>query len=80
MASLANYGISGDTVDGVLARVPSILASHAKKVLVMIGINDLRNGHSVSSIIPTYRTLVEALGTNGAQVLANPRYARPPAT
>ena len=56
-------------MDGVLARVPSILASHAKKVLVMIGINDLRNGHSVSSIIPTYRTLVEALGGNGAQVL-----------
>ena len=41
---IANYGISGDTVDGVLARVPSILASHAKKMLVMIGINDLRNG------------------------------------
>src|SRR5262245_9927079 len=34
---IANYGISGDTVDGVLARVPSILASRAKKVLVMIG-------------------------------------------
>ncbi len=66
---IANYGISGDTVDGVLARAPSILASHAKKVLVMIGINDLRNGQSVSSIIPTYRTLVEALGGDGAQVL-----------
>jgi lysophospholipase L1-like esterase len=66
---IANYGISGDTVDGVLARAPSILASRAKKVLVMIGINDLRNGQSVSSIIPTYRRLVEALGGDGAQVL-----------
>jgi lysophospholipase L1-like esterase len=65
---IANYGISGDTVDGVLARVQSIRASHAKKVLVMIGINDLRKGQSVSSIIPTYRSLVEALGRNGAQV------------
>jgi len=65
---IANYGISGDTVDGVLARAPSILASHAKKVLVMIGINDLRKGQSVSSIIPTYRTLVETLGGDGAQV------------
>jgi lysophospholipase L1-like esterase len=65
---IANYGISGDTVGGVLARVPSILASHAKKVLVMIGINDLRDGQSVSSIVPTYLTLVEALGGDGAQV------------
>src|SRR5262245_8027341 len=65
---IVNYGISGDTVGGVLARVPSILASHAKKVLVMIGINDLRDGQSVSSIIPTYVTLVESLGGDGAQV------------
>jgi hypothetical protein len=58
-ADIANYGISGDTVDGVVARVPTILASHAKKVFVMIGINNLRKGQSVSSIIPTYRKLVE---------------------
>jgi lysophospholipase L1-like esterase len=65
---IANYGISGDTVEGVLARVPSILASRASKMLVMIGINNLRKGQSVSSIVPTYRTLVEALGRDGAQV------------
>jgi lysophospholipase L1-like esterase len=65
---IANYGISGDTVEGVLARVPSILASQARKVFVMIGINDLRKGQSVSSIMPTYRTLVEALRRDGAQV------------
>jgi lysophospholipase L1-like esterase len=41
---IANYGISGDTVEGVLARVPSILASHASKVLVMIGINNFEQG------------------------------------
>ena len=65
---IANYGISGDTVEGVLARVPSILASQARKVFLMIGINDLRKGQSVSSIIPTYRSLVEALGRDGAHV------------
>jgi lysophospholipase L1-like esterase len=67
-ADIANYGISGDTVDGVVARVPSILASRAKKVFVMIGINDLRKGQSVISIIPTYRKLVETLGGDGGQV------------
>jgi lysophospholipase L1-like esterase len=66
---IANYGIGGDTVEGVLARVPSILASHAK-VLLMIYINDLLKGQSVTSIIPRYRTLVEALGVDGAQVFA----------
>jgi hypothetical protein len=40
-------GISGNMVDGVVARVLSILASRAKKAFVMIGINDLRKGQSV---------------------------------
>src|SRR5207248_8209738 len=52
---IANYGISGDTVDGALARVPAILKSNARKVFVMIGINDLRRGRSVSWIISRYR-------------------------
>jgi hypothetical protein len=66
--TIANYGISGDTVDGVLARVPSILQGNPEKVFVMIGINDLRRGHSVSSIIPRYRNLVQALGLGSAHV------------
>jgi GDSL-like Lipase/Acylhydrolase family len=66
--TIANYGISGDTVDGVLARVPSILQGNPEKVFVMIGINDLRRGHSVSSIIPRYRNLVQVLGLGSAHV------------
>ena len=66
--NIANYGISGDTVDGVLARVHSILQGNSEKVFVMIGINDLRRGHSVSSIIPRYRNLVQALGRGSAHV------------
>ena len=65
---IANYGISNDTVEGVLARAPSILESHATKMFVMIGINDLREGRSVASLVPTYRMLVEALGRDGATV------------
>jgi lysophospholipase L1-like esterase len=65
---IANYGIAGDTVDGVFARVPDILQGSSKKVFVMIGINDLLRGRSVSLIIPTYRALVEALGRDGAHV------------
>jgi lysophospholipase L1-like esterase len=65
---IANYGISGDTVEGVLARVPSILQGNSDKVFVMIGINDLLRGHSVSSIIPAYKNLVQALGRGGAHV------------
>ena len=42
----------------------------------MIGINDLRKGQSVSSIIPTYRTLVEALGHDGAQVFVESTLCR----
>src|SRR5262245_59784188 len=59
---IANYGISNDTVAGVLARASSVLESHATKMFVMIGINDLREGRSVASLVPIYRMLVEALG------------------
>ena len=65
---IANYGISNDTVEGVLARAPSILESHATKMFVMIGINDLRQGWSIASLVLTYRMLVEALGRDGATV------------
>jgi len=65
---IANYGIGGDTVDGVLARVPNILAWHPKKFFVMLAINDLAKGQSASSIFPKYRNLVEALGREAARV------------
>jgi lysophospholipase L1-like esterase len=67
-ADIANYGISGDTVDGVFARVPDILRGGSKKIFLMIGINDLLAGNSVSSIMPKYRKLVEVLGQSGAHV------------
>jgi lysophospholipase L1-like esterase len=65
---IANYGIGGDTVDGVLARVPNILAWHPKKIFVMLAINSLGKGQSASSIFPKYRNLIKALGREGALV------------
>ena len=80
-ADIANYGISGDTVDGVVARVPSILASRAKKVFVMIGINDLHKGQSVK--VPSFRHIANSwrpLGATARRSSSNPRYARPSGT
>jgi hypothetical protein len=58
--------ISGDTVEGVLARVPSSCKPREE------GICDDRHQRlaqgTVSEFDQTYRTLVEALGRDGAQV------------
>jgi lysophospholipase L1-like esterase len=39
--TVANLGIDGDTTAGVLARLPSVVATHPDVVVLMIGITDL---------------------------------------
>ena len=38
-----NRGINGDTVQGVIDRLPDVLALEPKKLFLMIGVNDLNN-------------------------------------
>jgi lysophospholipase L1-like esterase len=42
-ATIRNRGISGDTIGGVLRRLPNLLKGAPKAVFLMIGINDLIN-------------------------------------
>jgi lysophospholipase L1-like esterase len=45
-AAIRNRGISGDTSDGVLARLDEVLISRPSKVFLMIGTNDLWTNNS----------------------------------
>jgi lysophospholipase L1-like esterase len=47
-AGLRNRGISGDTSDGVLARLDEIIASQPRAVFLLIGTNDLWTDNSAA--------------------------------
>ncbi len=62
-AVLLNRGISGDYVAGVLERLPEILRHKPKKIFLLIGVNDLVFGNSVSEIETVYREIVQKIRT-----------------
>jgi lysophospholipase L1-like esterase len=67
--SIANRGIDGDTSGGILERMAGIVAVHAKKAFVMIGINDFTGaGRSVEEVFGNYMKIVAALKQGGAEV------------
>src|SRR5262249_25368365 len=66
---VANHGVSGDTTQGVLRRIDSIVAMHPRCIAVMIGINDLlHEQRSVQQILQNYTAIVDRLSTSGSTV------------
>ena len=66
---VANRGIPGDTTEGVLKRIDSIIAMHPRCVAVMLGVNDLEAGRSVQQILENYTAIVDRLSTSGTTVI-----------
>lgn len=56
-----NRGISGDTTNGVLERLDTIINKSIKKAFIMIGINDIAGYKSVDEIYDNYLKIVENL-------------------
>jgi lysophospholipase L1-like esterase len=56
---IKNRGICGDTTDGVLNRLDEIVGARPKKLFIMIGINDLNQGKSVSYIVNNYKLILD---------------------
>lgn len=56
-----NRGISGDVTYGVWARLDEVLASKPSKIFLLIGVNDLKRGIPVDTIVSTYRRIVEKI-------------------
>ncbi len=56
-----NRGIGGDTINGVLVRLDTVMKTQPKKIFLMVGINNLMNGNSVDQIIEDYGVLLDEL-------------------
>ena len=60
-----NYGINGDTVEGVLMRLDSLIAAHPKKVFLLISTNNFINDANATpeQVWETYRKILICLRT-----------------
>jgi lysophospholipase L1-like esterase len=58
---IANRGITGDFTEGVLRRLPQIVAMKPAKVFIEIGINDLVERVPPAQVLVNYRRIIENL-------------------
>lgn len=59
-----NRGINGDTVQGVIDRLPDVLALKPRKLFLLIGVNDLNNHQPIEKLKTTYEALFDKLNTD----------------
>lgn len=64
---IANRGISGDTTEGILKRMDTILNTNAEKAFVMIGTNDISRGTDIKTIFNNYVKILEQLKINNIE-------------
>lgn len=57
----ANRGISGDTIEGVMARIDEVARQRPRKLFLLIGSNNYLRGDRPERVIPAYRALVARL-------------------
>lgn len=63
-----NLGVGGDTTEGMLLRLGSLLAAKPPKVMVMAGINDLLRGRPPEDVFKTYRQILSELEAPGRRI------------
>lgn len=66
--SVANRGVGSDTSEGLLHRTEQITALHPKKVFLLIGINDIKQGVPVETIEQNYKKIIQTLKKNDPNV------------
>ncbi|MDE5656398.1 MAG: sialate O-acetylesterase [Muribaculaceae bacterium] len=62
-SNVVNRGISGDTVEGIQARLGSIIKAAPAKIFLMIGVNDVSHDLSADSIATSIGELVHRIRT-----------------
>lgn len=67
--SIANRGISGDTVTGLLERAPAIAAMRPRAIFVLIGINDVVGGNDTARVLDRYAQALDILAGSGARIV-----------
>lgn len=66
---IVNRGISADTTLAILSRLNTLPKIHARRVFLMIGINDLRAGATIGTTFNNYVKIVESLQSMGLEVI-----------
>lgn len=56
-----NRGISGDTTDGVLARLDEVVSANPAKVFLLIGVNDLASGRTPDYIVNNIKLIIKKI-------------------
>ena len=67
--SVANRGVGGDTSEGILNRVDSVINHNPTRVFIMVGINDIARGKSVEDIFSNYKKIITRLTESGIEVV-----------
>jgi lysophospholipase L1-like esterase len=74
--NVANYGIPGDTTDGILCRLDELYMANPKKICIMAGTNDiyliklsLNDEYSIMTVFDNYQRIVNSLRKNGIEVI-----------
>ena len=62
-SNVVNRGISGDTVEGIQARLGSIIKAAPAKIFLMIGVNDVSHDLTADSIATSIGELVHRIRT-----------------
>lgn len=61
---VVNSGISGDLTNDLLNRMDDVYKYNPSKVILLIGINDLRNGKDVGETADNIKTIIEKIKEN----------------
>ncbi len=67
MNNVKNRGINSDVIDGVKKRLHQVTKGHPSKIFLLIGINDVSHGHSVTELSRRYENLVKEIKTQTPQ-------------
>lgn len=60
---VVNRGISGDVTFGIKARLDEVLSSKPAKIFLLIGVNEMKRGHSPAVIAESYEDIVKHIVT-----------------
>ena len=62
--NVSNHGVGWDTVEGLKARLPSLLQHSPEHIFIMIGTNDIGYNHSANHVATHVKDIIRAIQSN----------------
>ena len=69
LKKLSNRGVAGDTAKDIMLRMDSIHSTKAKKVFLMVGINDIYANILIKKILKNYKKIIISLKDKNFEVI-----------